>query len=101
MDGGKFKRKLSEVSLAHVEGITLGAGGEVDEVAGGTSGMGVDGIGEVGDQDSEGQATGVYGADFTVGSLAGKGARGGIRGTGNKVSSDKELMAVGRVAEGD
>ena len=42
--------------------------------------MGVDGIGEVGDQVSEGQATGVYGADFTAGSLAGKGARGGTRG---------------------
>ena len=30
-------------SLAHIEGITLGAGEEVDEVAGGASG--VDGIG--------------------------------------------------------
>ena len=28
-------------SLAHVEGITLGAGEEVDEVAGGAGGMGV------------------------------------------------------------
>ena len=28
--------------------------------------MGVDGIGEVGDWASEGQATGVYGAGFTV-----------------------------------
>ena len=37
-------------SLAHIEGITLGAGKEVDEVAGGASGMGVDGIGEVGDR---------------------------------------------------
>ena len=34
-------------SLAHIEGITLGAGEEVDKVAGGASGMGVDGIGEV------------------------------------------------------
>ena len=32
-------------SLAHIEGITLGAGEEIDEVAGGASGMGVDGIG--------------------------------------------------------
>ena len=40
-------------SLAHIEGITLGAGEEVDEVAGGASGMGVDRIGEVGDQASE------------------------------------------------
>ena len=43
-------------SLTHIEGITLGAGKEVDEVAGETSGMGVD---EVGDRTSEGQAVGV------------------------------------------
>ena len=89
-------------SLTHREGITLGTGKEVDEVAGGASGMGVDGIGELGDRASEGQAAGVYGAGFTAGSLAGKGARGGTRsGTGDKVSIDKELMEVGRVAEGD
>ena len=29
--------------------------------------MGVDGIGEIGDRASEGQAAGVYGAGFTVG----------------------------------
>ena len=46
-------------SLAHIEGITLGAGEEVDEVAGGASGLGVDGIGEVGDRASERQAAGV------------------------------------------
>ena len=57
-------------------------------------------IGEVGDRDSEGQAAGVYGAGFTAGSLAGKVARIGTRGTGNKIGSDKELM-VGRMAEGD
>ena len=57
-------------SLAHIEGITLGAGEEVDEVAGGAGG--VDGIGEVGDRASEGQAAGVYGAGFTAGSMAGK-----------------------------
>ena len=39
--------------------------------------MGVDGIGEVGDRANERQAAGVYGAGFTSGSLAGKGARGG------------------------
>ena len=54
-------------SLAHIEVITLGAGEKVDEVAGGASGMSVDGIGEVGDQASEGQAAGVYGASFTWG----------------------------------
>ena len=47
--------------------------------------MGVDGIGEIGDRASEGQAAGVYGARFTAGSLAGKGARGGTRGTGTKL----------------
>jgi hypothetical protein len=48
----------------------------------------VNGIGEVGDWASEGQATGVYGAGFTAGSLARKGARDGTRGSGNKVSFD-------------
>ena len=88
-------------SLVLIEGITLGAGEEVDEVAGGAGGMGVDGIGEVGDRASEGQAAGVYGVGFTAGCRAGKGARGGTRGMGNKVSLDKELMEVGRVTEGD
>ena len=73
-------------SLAHIEGITLSADEEVDEVAGGASGMGVDGIGEVDDRASERQAAWVYGAGFTAGSLAGKGARGGTRDTGNKVT---------------
>ena len=60
-------------SLTHIEGITLGAGEEVDEVAGGAGGLGVDvdGIGEVGDWASGGQAAGVYGAGFTAGSQAG------------------------------
>ena len=47
-------------SLVHIEGITLGAGEEVDEVTGGVSGMGVEGIGDVGDRASEGQAAVVY-----------------------------------------
>ena len=55
-------------SLVHIEGIALGAGEEVDEVAGGAGGMGV----EVGDRAREGQAAGVYGAGFTAGSMAGK-----------------------------
>ena len=88
------------LSLAHIEGITLDAGEEADEVAGGASGMGVDRIAEVGNWASEGQAAVVYGASFTAGILAGKGARGGMRGTVDKVSIDKELMEVGRVAEG-
>ena len=46
-------------SLVHIEGITLGA-------------MVVDGIDEVGDQASEGQATAVYGAGFTPGLWEGK-----------------------------
>ena len=61
----------------------------------------MDRIGEVGDRASEGQAAGMYGAGFTSGSLAGKEARGGTRGTGNKVSFDNELMEVWRMAEGD
>ena len=63
--------------------------------------MGADRIGEIGDRACEGQAAGVYGTGFTAGYLAGKGARGGTKGTGNKVGSDKELMEVGRMAEGD
>ena len=66
--------------FTHIEGITLGAGEEVDKVAGGASGMGIDRIGEVRDRASEGQTVRVYGASFTVGSLARIGARGGIRG---------------------
>ena len=48
------------IGLAHIEGIILGTGEEVDEVAGEAGGMGVNGIGEVGDRASEGQADGVY-----------------------------------------
>ena len=66
-------------SLPRIEGITLYAGEEVDEVAGGACGMGVDGISEVGDRASEGQAAGVYGAGFTAGS---KGWDEGDRGQG-------------------
>ena len=51
-------------SLFHIEGITLCAGEEIDEVAGGASGIGVDRIVEVCDRTSEGQAVEVYGADF-------------------------------------
>ena len=60
--------------------------------------MDVAGIGEVGDRASERQAARVYGAGFTAGSLAGKGARGG---TGNKVNFDKEFVEVRRMVEGD
>ena len=45
--------------------------------------------------------SGVYVKGFAAGSLAGKGGRGGTREMGDKVSIDKELMEVGRVAEGD
>ena len=80
-------------SLAHIEGITLGAGEEVDEIAGGACGMSVDRIGEVGDRESEKQAAQVYGAGFKAGSLAGKRAKCGMRGTG-KVSSDPYIPAA-------
>ena len=42
-------------SLVHIEGITLGTGEEVDEVAEGAGDMGVDGIVKVGDRANEGQ----------------------------------------------
>ena len=38
----------------------------------------------LGDRASEGQASGVYGAGFTVGPLARKGARGGLRKIGEE-----------------
>jgi hypothetical protein len=40
--------------FTRIEGITLSAGEDVDEVTGGADGMGVDRIGEVGDRTSEG-----------------------------------------------
>ena len=61
-----------------------------DEVAGGTSGMDVYRIGEVGDKTNEEQTAGVYGADFTAESMV----RVGARGLEIKVSFDKELMEV-------
>jgi hypothetical protein len=79
----------------HIEDIIMGAGEEIDEVAGGAIGMGVDRIDEVGDRTSEEHAAGVYGAGFTAGSLARK----GVRGPGFKVSSGKELTEVGRMTE--
>ena len=82
--------------LAHIEGITLDAGEEVDEVSGGASGMDMNRIGEVGDKASEGQTDGMYGAGFTAGSLARKGVRGETSGKGNKVSSDKKLTELVR-----
>jgi hypothetical protein len=48
-------------SICHIEGIKLGAGEEVDEVSGGTSGKSVNRIGEVGDRASEEQAAGGMG----------------------------------------
>ena len=43
----------------------------------------------------------MHGAGFTAGSLARKGARGGTKGTGKKVSSDKESTEIGRMVVGD
>ena len=58
-------------------------------------------IGEVSDRASEEQASGIYGTGFTAGSLARKGASSGIRRSGKRVSSDKELTEVWRMAEDD
>ena len=79
----------------------MAAAEEVDEVAGGASDKGVDRIVEGGDSARGGQAAGVYRACFKAGSLARKGAKGGTRRTEDKVSSDKELMEFGWMAEGD
>jgi hypothetical protein len=49
----------------------------------------------------EGQAAGAYGAGFTVGPMARKESRSGLRRTGDKVTSDKQLTEFGRMAEGD
>ena len=56
-------------SFTHKEGITLDTDEEEDEVAGGASSIGVDKVGEVGNRASEGQAAGVYGTGYTMGSL--------------------------------
>ena len=61
----------------------------------------MDRIGEVGDSAGEEQAAGMYGADLTAKSLARLGARDGMRGTGIKVRSDKELTEIGVITEGD
>ena len=55
---------------------------EVVEVAGGENGIGVGRVGVVSDRACEGQAAGVYGTGFTVGSLAKRGARNGMWGLG-------------------
>jgi hypothetical protein len=61
----------------------------------------VDRIGEVNDTASEGEYARLYGTSFTAGSLARKGTRAATRGKRKYVSSDKELMGVKRMAEGD
>ena len=70
IDGGEMVAIHSSGQLifgfTYIKGITLGAGKEVGEVAGGESGMGVDRIGEIGDKANEGQAAGMYGTSFTV-----------------------------------
>ena len=70
-------------SLAHIEGIKLGA----DEVAGGARGMDMDKIGEVGDRANEGQVAGMYETGFTADALARKGIRNGTWGLGIEVDS--------------
>ena len=50
---------------------------------------------------SEGQTAGLYKASFTVGSLARVGPKDGSWGLGIKISSDRKLMEVGSMTEGD
>jgi hypothetical protein len=70
-------------SFTHIEGMTMGAGGEVDEVARVESSM--DRIGDFSDRACEGQADGVYGKGFTSGSLASAGAKDGRRSRRSRV----------------
>ena len=56
------------------EDITLGACEEIDEVAGGACGMRRDRVEEFGDRASEGQTADVHGTGFTAGSQARIGA---------------------------
>ena len=65
------EERVENVSgFSHIEGVTQGAGEEVDDVAGGAIGMDVDKRGEV-----VGRTAGVYGAGFRARSLARIGAR--------------------------
>ena len=59
----------------------------------------MDRIGDVGDRASKGKAVQVHGTGFTAGSLARVGTRGGTRGPGIKVISEKELTEVGRMKQ--
>ena len=87
--------------VSHIEGITLGAGEEVDDVAGGASGMGVDRIGETSDRASEGQAPEVYGTDFTARPLARIGVRDRMQVPRIEFGSDEKLTEVRTMTECD
>ena len=76
---------LTVFSFLHIEGNTLGLGEEVDGVAGGASGMGVDKIVEAGYRTSEGKAAGLFGASFRVGSTARLGTIGSTKGLGARL----------------
>ena len=71
--------------FSQIEGVTLGTGEDIDEVARGATGMGMDRIGEVGDRTSEGQAAAVNGTEFTVGSLAMVGIINRMQGQGSRL----------------
>jgi hypothetical protein len=62
------------------------------------NGMGLDGIDVIVDMANEGQAVGIYGADFALKSLARVGARMGLR---IEISSDRKLTVVRRVMDCD
>ena len=90
---------LTIFSLAYIERITLGAGEEVDKIAGRTNGMGVDRIGEVVTELVKDRLLFIYRTVFTVESLARVGARNRMWRLGVEVGSDEELTKVRRMGE--
>ena len=85
--------------FSHIKGITLGAGEEVDKIAGRTNGMGVDRIGEVVTELVKDRLLFIYRTVFTVESLARVGARNRMWRLGVEVGSDEELTKVRRMGE--
>ena len=84
---------LAAFGFSHVD-ITFRAGEEIDELAGGASGMDVDRVGEAGERTCEGQAARMYGTGFTAGSLGRVVVRDMTRRPGIEVGSDEEYSPI-------